>query len=156
MAKPSARRTALAALQAWRIEKRFADSIISELLGETKLSASDRAFALELFYGVLRNITLLDFWIDILRPGKTDTDLRDILRLGIYQLLVLKTPVHAAVYETVELAPKRGRPLVNGVLRAAARHQDRLRASAKKQQLFIRMSHPKFLIDRWQQHFGAE
>ena len=27
------------------------------------LRYSDRAFAMELFYGVLRNLTLLDFWI---------------------------------------------------------------------------------------------
>ena len=105
MAQPSARRIALAALRRWRQEKRFADSIISGFLAKAELTSSDRAFALELFYGVLRNLTLLDFWIGCLRPSQVDVDLRDILRLGLYQLFFLETAQHAAVYETVELAP---------------------------------------------------
>ena len=156
MAQLSARQASLAALRSWRTETRFADSIISKLLAETRLSTSDRAFALELFYGVLRNLSLLDFWIDCLRPSSVDVDLRDILRLGIYQLFCLKTPEHAAVYETVELAPKRGRAVINGILRTATRRQNELRSQAQAQPLFIRTSHPRFLIERWQQQFGDE
>lgn len=156
MAQLSARRAALAALRAWRTETRFADSIITKLLAETKLITSDRAFALELFYGVLRNLTLLDFWIDCLRPSSVDIDLRDLLRLGIYQLFCLETPEHAAVYETVELTRKSGRAVINGILRAAARQQQHLRSSAQAQPLFVRASHPEFLVARWEQHFGLK
>ena len=156
MAKPSARQIALGALRVWRTERRFADSTISSLLAKTELSASNRAFALELFYGVLRNLLLLDFWIGCLRASRIDPGLRDLLRLGLYQLLFLKTAEHAAVYETVELAPKSQRAIVNGMLRAAARRQDELRTRGNAQQLFVRTSHPQFLIARWQQHFGAE
>jgi len=70
MAQLSARRIALAALSKWRREKRFADSVISEFLAIAELTQSDRAFALELFYGVLRNLTLLDFWISCLRASR--------------------------------------------------------------------------------------
>jgi len=70
--------------------------------------------------------------------------------------LFLKTAEHAAVYETVELAPKRQGAVINGVLRAAARQQDELRRQGNAQPLFIRTSHPQFLIARWQQHFGAD
>ena len=83
MARRSARETALAALRLWRNGKRFADSIISELLGNAYLSVSDRAFALELFYGVLRNLTLLDFWIACLRGARLETNIRDILRFDL-------------------------------------------------------------------------
>ena len=69
MAQLSPRRAALEALAVWRTKTRFADSIIGKLLTETKLTGSDRGFALELFYGVLRNLTLLDFWVDCLRPA---------------------------------------------------------------------------------------
>jgi hypothetical protein len=69
MAQRSARETALAALRLWRKEKRFADSIISGLLAKADFTPSDRAFSLELFYGVLRNLTLLDFWIGCLRAS---------------------------------------------------------------------------------------
>ena len=156
MAQSSARRAALAALRVWRTEKRFADSIIAGLLAETKLAAQDRAFALELFYGVLRNLTLLDFWLRSLRPSDVDVDLRDILRLGLYQLFILETSEHAAVYETVELAQKRHRPLINGILRTAARRREDLREQSNAQPLDIRTSHPKFLVTRWETNFGRE
>src|SRR6266566_2788148 len=156
MAQLSARRIALAALCRWRREKRFADSVISEFLANAELTQSDRAFALELFYGVLRNLTLLDFWISCLRASRVEVDLREVLRLGLYQLFFLKTAPHATVYETVELAPKRQRAVTNGVLRNAARRRDELLARGGAQPLFVRTSHPQFLIDRWERHFGAK
>jgi len=152
----SPRGAALAALQRWRTKEQLADSIISELLGQMALPPADRAFALELFYGALRNLTLLDFWIRALRPSHIDVDLRDILRLGLYQLFVLGTSEHAAVYETVELAPRRQRPIINGILRSAVRRKEELSGRASMQPLDIRTSHPKFLTVRWQQQFGTE
>jgi 16S rRNA (cytosine967-C5)-methyltransferase len=156
MAQLSARQTALAALQLWRKQKRFADSIIAECLAKTELTSPDRAFALELFYGILRNLTLLDFWIGCLRASRVESGVRDILRLGLYQLLLLKTAEHAAVHETVELTLKRQRTIINAMLRAATRQRSDLLARAEAQPLFVRTSHPQFLVEHWQQHFGAE
>ena len=156
MAQLSARGIALAALTIWRTQHQRADLVITKLLSETKLGAADRAFALELFYGVLRNLLLLDFWIACLRPARVDSDLREILRLGLYQLLLLGTSDHAAVYESVELAPLKRRAFINGVLRAAARDRDELRSRTNAQPLSIRKSHPDFLISRWQKNFGPE
>src|SRR5690349_10305344 len=119
MAQLSARQTALEALTQWRRQKRLADSIISGLFTKTDLDSLNRGFALELFYGVLRNRTLLDFWISCLRSSRVGNDVRDILRLGFYELFLLNSAPHAAVNETVELAAKRMRPIINGVLRAA-------------------------------------
>src|SRR6266576_1047316 len=123
MAQRSARETALAALRLWRKEKRFADSVISGLLAKADLTPSDRAFALELFYG--------------------------ILRLGLYQVFLLKTPEHAAVHETVAIAPQKQRSIINAVLRAATRQPSELLAQAHAQPLFVRTSHPHCLIARW-------
>jgi 16S rRNA (cytosine967-C5)-methyltransferase len=106
MARLSARRIALEALRTWRKERRFADSIVSEFLAKAELADSDRAFVFELVYGVLRNLTLLDFWIGCLRASKVQVDLRDVLRLGLYQLFLIKTAPHAAVHETVGLVPQ--------------------------------------------------
>jgi 16S rRNA (cytosine967-C5)-methyltransferase len=156
MARPSARRIALEALRSWRKTKRFADSIISEFLAEAELTYSDRAFALQLFYGVLRNLTLLDFWIGCLRSSRVEASLRDVLRLGLYQLFFLDTAQHAAVYETVEVASKRQRTITNAMLRAAARQQNELLNRADAQPLSVRTSHPQWLVARWQQHFGAK
>src|SRR5438046_4639224 len=156
MAELSARQLALTALRLWRKEKHFADFIISGLLTKTELNASDRGFALELFYGVLRNLTLLDFWIGCLRGSGIDRDLRDILRFGLYQLLCLGTPEHAAVHETVELAAKKQRNVVNAILRTTTRQRSQLLARAATQPLFVRTSQPQFLVARWQKHFGDE
>jgi 16S rRNA (cytosine967-C5)-methyltransferase len=156
MAQRSARETALAALRLWRKDKRFADSIIAGFLANSDLASSDRAFALELFYGVLRNLTLLDFWTGCLRVSRIETDVRDFLRLGLYQVLLLKTPEHAAVHETVAIALQKQRSIINAVLRAATRQRSDLLARADAQPLFVRTSHPQFLVERWQENFGAE
>lgn len=156
MAATSARRVALAALEAWRKKNEFADAIISRLLTETALASADRAFTVELFYGALRNRTLLDFWIGQLRDARVDVDLRELLRLGLYQLFVARTPEHAAVYETVATAPKTQRPAVNAILRSAIRRREELQQLGDAQSLDVRFSHPKFLIDRWTDQFGAD
>jgi len=156
MAQRSARESALAALRLWRREKRFAESIISGILANADLTVSDRAFAFELFYGVLRNLTLLDFWIDSLRTSRIESSVRDVLRLGFYQIFLLKTPEHAAVHETVALAAKKQGSIVNAVLRTAIRQRNELLADANAQPLSVRTSHPQFLVERWQQRFGAE
>ena len=156
MAHLSARALALTALQEWRIGQQFADAILARLLRSSELAAPDRAFTTELFYGVLRHLMLLDCWIDTLRPGRLDRDARDLLRLGIYQLFLLQTPEHAAVFETVQLAGPRARSLVNAVLRSALRRKGELVEIARTQALSIRSSHPQFLLDRWEKSFGVE
>ena len=155
MARTSARRVALAALRTWRREKEFADAVISSALSKAEFQSADRAFAVELFYGVVRNRTLLDFWIRQLRRGRVDEDLRDILRIGLYQLFIAKTPEHAAVYETVDLSPKRQHAIINAILRSAARDRRSLQRRANSQSLDVRTSHPQFLIERWTKQFGG-
>ena len=155
MAPRSARELALIALRQWR-NRGFADAILGQLLRSSDLIAPDRTFATELFYGILRNLSLLDFWIGSLRSEHLDHDVRDLLRLGVYQLFFLKTAEHAAVYETVEFASVRTRSLVNAILRSAVRQKDELLAKATKQDLSVRCSHPQFLVDRWTQNFGTE
>jgi len=63
---------------------------------------------------------------------------------------------HAAVHETVSLAQKRQRTIINAMLRAATRQRSDLLARAAAQPLFVRTSHPQFLVERWQRHFGIE
>ncbi|HKP03144.1 MAG TPA: 16S rRNA (cytosine(967)-C(5))-methyltransferase RsmB [Chthoniobacterales bacterium] len=156
MSNTSSRALALAALQEWRSSETFADAILSRRLRASELMPADRGFATELFYGVIRNIALLDFWIASLRPVNLDPDARDILRLGLYQLFFLETPEHAAVFETVALASTRLRSLVNAILRNALRQKELLLARAGQQDLSIRSSHPQFLIQRWAHNFGEK
>jgi 16S rRNA (cytosine967-C5)-methyltransferase len=127
---------------------------LQQLLVESRLGSSDRSFATELFYGVLRNLTLLDFWIAQLRSASLDDTSRDLLRLGLYQLFILRTPGHAAVFETVALASPRRRSLINGVLRTALRPFRELENAAASAPLPTRLSHPDFIVSRWSKLFG--
>ena len=129
---------------------------MAETFARSALSPVDRAFALELFYGVLRNLTLLDFWIAQLRSEPIDPGARDLLRLGLYQIMLLETAAHAAVFETVELARPRARPLINAILRRALRDKPALSKSAGEQPLHVQFSQPEFLVAKWTQRFGAE
>ena len=154
MRKISSRGLALATLEEWRAGRKFADAILGERLRSSPLETADRAFATELLYGVLRNLTLLDFWISELRSDHLDHASRDLLRLGLYQLFLLQTAEHAAIHETVELAGRRSRALINGILRNAVRSKADLLKKAGAQKLSVRQSHPQFLIDRWNKNFG--
>jgi 16S rRNA (cytosine967-C5)-methyltransferase len=155
-AQLSARALALHALRKWRDGRQFADSVLQELLGASALGSADRGFTTELFYGVLRNRTLLDFWISQLRSGAVDPDSRDLLQLGLYQLFLLRTPGHAAVYEAVALAPSRKRGFINAILRGAQRRSEELERKATAAPLAVRMSHPNFLLERWTRSFGQD
>jgi 16S rRNA (cytosine967-C5)-methyltransferase len=67
----------------------------------------DRALLHELVLGTLRRRGFLDHVLAPLSRRPLDTltpAVRDALRLGAYQLLYLRTPAHAAVSETVDLA----------------------------------------------------
>ena len=77
---------------------------------------------METFFGVLRNLSQLDFLISRLREGTVDANTRAVLRLGLYQIFHMRTPPHAAVNETVDLGG-RARGLVNAVLRRALREK---------------------------------
>ncbi len=93
----------------------------------------ERALVQELCYGVLRWWLRLR-WIAgnlLERPLKRrDGDLLALIMIGIYQLLYMRVPSHAAVTETVEAARGLGKPwasgLVNAVLRNLIRNQDDL------------------------------
>ena len=103
----------------------------SRLGGDLDLSPRDRALATELVYGTLRRALSLD-WILGQRSNRPidalDPAVRQILRLGAYQLLHLNVPDHAAVDSAVELTRqvgiRRATGFVNAVLRAVARGRD--------------------------------
>lgn len=114
--------------------------------------------------GVTRQRRWLDFLLShvVSRPlDQLDPPLLQILRLGAYDLVVRRTPAHAAVSETVGLA--RGAVhagavgLVNGVLRALARQLASLPEPATgdvADDLAVRFSHPTALVHGWLAHFG--
>ena len=87
------------------------------MLERSGLEARDRHFVTELVYGTTRMRRACDFLVDRFLTRDLDLRVRNALRLGAYQLHFLGMPPHAAVGETVEVAPKPARGLVNAVLR---------------------------------------
>ncbi|HEY9720368.1 MAG TPA: 16S rRNA (cytosine(967)-C(5))-methyltransferase RsmB [Oscillatoriaceae cyanobacterium] len=132
------------------------------------LEPADRRLANELIAGVTRRRRTLDWTLDQLLKHPVDTltpPIRNILRLGAYQLLYLeRIPASAAVDEAVKLARRYGHPgvvkLVNGVLRNVIRRRASLEpprfAVAPLDALRYRYALPDWLAERWHGAFGAE
>jgi 16S rRNA (cytosine967-C5)-methyltransferase len=129
---------------------------LSEVLPEEleSVDPADRPLVQELCYGVLR------WWLRLQgikaallsRPLKSrDGDVEALLLVGIYQLLYMRVPPHAALDETVE-ATRRLRkawavPLVNGVLRGFQRRKEELLPGLDETD-YSRLSTPQWLLER--------
>lgn len=143
------------ALTEWQRGKHFADEILDQLNERNRLEPRDRAWLREAFFGTIRHLSQLDFFIDRLRQGELDDNTRAVLRLGFFQLFHMRAPAHAVVNETVGLAG-RARGLVNAILRRALREQLDLELALQSAPLPVRLSHPDFLVRRWEEQFGRE
>lgn len=156
----------------------FADLRTGELLDAAldrhadDLDARDKRWVRELLYGTLRQRGWLDALLESrVRGGlsRLDDDVTDLLRLGMYQLLFMRSvPPYAAIGQTVELAKRRhgigASKLVNAVLRRLDRESagildttpESLGARDPVDALSIRFSHPRWLVARWVGRWGAE
>jgi 16S rRNA (cytosine967-C5)-methyltransferase len=117
----TARGLAWHALQRIDQDGAYANLVLPGLLGSSKLDERDRGFVTDLVYGTTRMRRACDALVDRFVMKEPDPDIRTLLRLGAYQLQFADVAPHAAVGETVELAPKRSRGFVNAVLRNVAR-----------------------------------
>lgn len=149
-----ARALALDVLVAWARGDGFIDELLHRALAGSVLATRDRHFAQEVAYGVVRSLRRLDFLIDALASGDLDATTRNVLRLGLFQLLDTRVAQHAAVHESVALAGRAG-SLVNAVLRRFLRERDNVMAALDAQTSAVRNSHPDFLAERWQAAFGT-
>lgn len=158
MAKPdkNVRRATVNALRAWSKGHVYADSLIERHAERNHLSQADRKFMQAILMGVLRHRSLLDHWIGRFRKGKLDPEVRDVLRVGFCQLLILRIPDHAAIYETVECARKPVRGLINAVLRKAATTRMKLLRDMADIDPVTLYSHPAWLFKRWKKAYGKE
>ena len=157
-----AREVALDALTACERQGAWSDGYLKKAIGGAKLDGRDAALATRLCFGVLQNRMLLDFYLSKLCATplhKLEASIRNLLRLGAYQLLYLnRVPDHAAVSEAVSLARKKAKNpraagLVNGVLRSLIRQREALEPPAD---LSTRYSHPQWLVDSFVARLGRE
>jgi 16S rRNA (cytosine967-C5)-methyltransferase len=148
------RQAAVSALRAWSKGHDYAETLVDRHAHRRMLSSSDRGLLQAILFGVLRNRRLLDEWIGKLRDGKVDPETRDILRVGLCQLLILGIPDHAAVNETVESGKASVRGLINAVLRRSVIARKRLLDDVADLPPAVAHSHPDWLFNRWKAAFG--
>jgi len=163
-----ARAKALKVLERWERKRGSPiDPLFQRLVeGDEALSRRDKAFCRELVYGVLRWLSRIDHLIERhskLGIRKLDPLVRNIIRLGVYQLLFLdRVPPWAAVSEAVELARGMGRQgaagFVNGVLRAVQREGASFSYEAPDRTSWIALfwAHPLWMVKMWAERWGAE
>lgn len=157
----AARETALNVLIACRKEDGWSNALLKNYIHRDGLDSRDAALATRLCYGVLQNRARLDYYLQQLLTGKVKDlhpVIRDILHMGLYQLLEMdRVPDSAAVSESVNLAKKYCRKqhfapgLVNGVLRSAVREKKNLLPPTQWQEKY---SHPQELIDLLKSYVG--
>jgi 16S rRNA (cytosine967-C5)-methyltransferase len=94
-----------------------------------------------------------DSVIDRFVTSPPDDATRTVLRLGAYQLVFAGVPPHAAVSETVGLAPKRTRGFVNAVLRKVSRLAIEEMAWPSEG---ARLSYPDWMVELFRAELGGD
>ena len=149
----SARRVALDALRRIESDGAYANLVLGPMLATSGLTDMDRRFVTELVYGTTRMRRACDSIVDRFVTSPPDDATRSVLRLGAYQLVFAGVPPHAAVGETVGLAPKRTRGFVNAVLRKVSR-------LSVAEMLWpsdgARLSYPDWIVDRFRSELGDD
>ena len=161
----SGRDAALEALTACRRLDAWSDGSLKAAC--RGLDRREAALAARLAYGVLQNRALLDFYLGqyCAQPfEKLEPFIRDVLRLGGYQILYMdRVPDSAAVDEAVKTVKRKKRQraagLVNAVLRRMSREKGSLPALPAEDRaayLSLRCSHPRWLVERFLELLGGE
>jgi 16S rRNA (cytosine967-C5)-methyltransferase len=162
------RRVAYDVLAAVRERDAYVNLTLPALLRERRIGGRDAAFATELTHGTIRGQGTYDVVIDSLTRHDLDPRVRDVVRLGVHQLLGMRTPTHAAVSTSVELVRQvvgpRPTGLVNAMLRKVSQRElsawvDRLapsRADDIAGHLAVRHSHPRWVVEAFAQALGGD
>ncbi|WP_421936879.1 RsmB/NOP family class I SAM-dependent RNA methyltransferase [Phenylobacterium sp.] len=117
------------------------------------LEPRDRAFARALVMATLRHLGPIDTALQSRIKKAPPERIVNVLRLGAAQLLVLKTPAHAAVGATVDLAAaQKGGEVFKGLVNAVLRGFTRDPVDLDEPELML----PTWLAARWRAAYGPE
>jgi 16S rRNA (cytosine967-C5)-methyltransferase len=151
--KKNSRLVAAEIVAQWLEDQSFPDRQLARL-------EHDHAFVLEVVNGVVRNRNIFQWLENQWLKSPPQPFFQAVLEVGLYQMLFMDSvEQYAAISETVEAA--KGRPggdgnakMINAVLRRAQREKELVLKELQRQPAFIRLSHPKFLMDRWVAAYG--
>lgn len=150
-------------------DKEYSHIVINGVLDKyCYLSKQERAFIMRLSEGTLEHLIELDYVIDQFsstKAGKMKPVIRNILRMGVYQLRYMDSvPNSAACNEAVKLAQRKGfkglKGFVNGVMRNISRNLDHIHMPQEETDpenyLSVCYSLPLWLVKKWIRDYGFE
>ena len=140
----------------------YSNLLLPQALSSSSFEDRDKAFTTELVYGTLRMQGLYDYIFSQIsdRPwSQVDADIVDLARMGAHQIFTMRTPLHAAVSATVDVARKelgesKG-SFVNALMRkASARDLDEWLQPVRAMndpiaRLAIEHSHPEWIVSAY-------
>ena len=149
----------------------YANLLLPSVLRDRRLSGRDAALATELCYGTLRGQGSYDAILNVCsdRPvARMDPPVREVLRLGVHQLLGTRIAAHAAVTTSVDLAKDVAGPrtagFVNAVLRRVSTRDLEAWVTAVAPDrradpagyLAVRHSYPRWIVAAFREALGDE
>ncbi len=165
--RANARELALAVVRdVFGPDRRGAQAAFDVRARRSGLDARDVTFAAELAYGSIKARRLLDWYLAPYLAGRdkpVPDAIREILRLGVYQLRCMGgVDAHAAVFETVNLALHHGHRgtagLVNAILRRVAgdppQQPDASDFKSDDDYAATLYSLPTWVVAQWRRAFG--
>jgi 16S rRNA (cytosine967-C5)-methyltransferase len=126
----------------------YVQLVLPAALSKSGLVEADRRLVTELVAGTTRMRRALDAMIDRFVVDPPDGRTRNLLRLGAYQIAMTRIPDHAAVHETVGLAPRRVRGFINAVLRRIVAEPMQWPDRATE------LSYPNWIVERLRDELG--
>lgn len=151
------RGVALALLMQVTDRHRFLDESIDDSRDFAALSDRDRAFVRMVVTTTLRRMGQFDDLIHRAMDGKSPARpeaLQGILRLGVCELIALKTPDHAAVDCAVNLAVASGLMKAKGLVNAVLRRVAREGRDWTTRQDIPRLCVPEWMFQSWVRDYG--
>jgi len=156
---------ALSLIEEEKVSEREALKRISNLHNITDWKIRSTLHAL--LFETLRYRNLIDFIINsVMEKGTIEkiksVFLRNILRIGVYQIKIIKKQINLICNTLVELvkkkSSKRAANFVNAILRSAERFdlESELDKLNKKEYLALKYSHPKWFIELLSPYFSDE
>ena len=140
----------------------FSNLLLPQALSASSMDERDRGFTTELVYGTLRMQGLYDYIFRQISDrdwNQVDGDIVDLARMGAHQIFTMRTPMHAAVSATVDVARKQlgesKGSFINALMRkASAKELDEwlepVRAmSDPVARLAIEYSHPEWIVSAY-------
>ncbi|WP_163468990.1 16S rRNA (cytosine(967)-C(5))-methyltransferase RsmB [Fusobacterium sp. IOR10] len=140
---------------------KYSNIALNEYFKANPLSAKERGFITEVFYGVIRNKIFLDTMIDKRVTVIKKDWLRQLLRISIYQITFMDSDEAGVVWEGAELAKRKfSNPLgkfVNGVLRSYLRDKEKeIENLRDEHKLNILYSYPKWFYKKMESEYGKD